>query len=228
MGQRSLNREGLTAMQALFVEKVVEFPGNFKKAAEEAGFLNPTKALGDLLAKEPVREAIMRRQAEIRDKTDVRVVQVVEEVARVAFFDPRVMFNDNQTLRSIKDLPPEAARCIKDFKVVERIVPRDDGTEVTVRTVEVKLHDKMSALHQLALHLGFYKDQGKDTGDGTTNLNVNNTIVIDWNAMTNRAEIEDAYEQRIAREGGKPSALIPVKTKTVKPSSPPREVDDGE
>jgi hypothetical protein len=82
--------------------------------------------------------------------------RLLEEISHAAFFDPLELFNEDGTLKDLRDVPENARRAIAQFKVAE-YSDRDSGRKGVIK--EVKLVSKGSALTLAGRHL---KGQGSD------------------------------------------------------------------
>ena len=136
-----------------------------KEAAIRAGYpARSAKQIGhELLLVPEVRRLIETAQARLRDKTELSVERVVEELRRIAFGDLRALFDEHGHLRPLRDLPEEVAAMLASVKVVTR--PVAGGQKGDVEYVhEIKAWDKPRALETLARHLGMLLDRTKLEG----------------------------------------------------------------
>jgi hypothetical protein len=76
--------------------------------------------------------------------------RLLEEISHAAFFDPLDLFNEDGTLKDLRDVPEGARRAIAQFKVAE-FSDRDLGRKGVMK--EVKLVSKGSALTLAERHL---------------------------------------------------------------------------
>jgi hypothetical protein len=76
--------------------------------------------------------------------------RLLEEISHAAFFDPLDLFNEDGTLKDMRDVPEGARRAIAQFKVAE-FSDRDLGRKGVMK--EVKLVSKGSALTLAERHL---------------------------------------------------------------------------
>lgn len=185
-----VNKEGMTARQQLFVIEYLKNPVG-KEAAERAGFKSPAAAAVKLLDGKQypqVCEAILQGMEEKRKKSTIEAHHIVEELAKVGFLNVKRLFDKEGSLLPVHELPDDVACCVKEFKVSQRVGMGAKGEQVKVRTVEVKLHDKLNALQQLANHLGFLKE--------VQVINTTN-VVVDWGGLHGRRQIVDVVEQQI-------------------------------
>lgn len=129
-----------------------------------------------------VQEYISEKQQEIEKRTEVTQDMVIKELANIAFFNIKNIYNGNGTLKAVKDIDEETIRAISSVKVLQKAGAMKinidmDGKDNEVpiehiqeQTIEFKTNDKVKALELLGKHLGMFKE--KVTIDG--NINTNN------------------------------------------------------
>ncbi len=145
--------EGLELRQRIFVhEFLVDL--NASAAAKRAGYSPKTAHVTaiKILKKPLVQEAIFRAMQERVHRTDIEADRVLQELACIAFIDPKNLFNDEGVLREIVEMGGEVRRSISSFEV------SSDGR------VKVKFSDKVRALELLMKHLGMIQSS-KALGD---------------------------------------------------------------
>lgn len=82
--------------------------------------------------------------------------RVMEEYARLAFFDTRTFFDDGGNLKAMKDLTPEQGSALAGIEVLIKNAKAGDGVTDTIH--KIKLWDKTKALDSLAKHFGVLKE----------------------------------------------------------------------
>jgi phage terminase small subunit len=162
----------LTPKQERFVQLYLE-PGqkgylNATQAAIGAGYSAKSAELigHQLLKKTKVAESISKAQAKTARKFEITRDRITQEYACMAFLDPRDIFEDDGSIKLIRDMPESARRALASFDVNE-IFDRADGDQKTAIGLakRVKFHGKREALRDLCEMLGFMK--------GTHDINVN-------------------------------------------------------
>lgn len=128
-----------------------------------------------------VQEYISEKQKEIEERTEITQDKVIKELANIAFFNIKNIYNNNGTLKAIKDIDEETIRAISSVKVLQKagamkisINMEGKDNEVPIehiqeQTIEFKTNDKVKALELLGRHLGMFKE--KVTIDGNVNTN---------------------------------------------------------
>jgi len=149
----SMARE-LTPKQERFVaEYLVDL--NATQAAVRAKYSPKSAArIGqELLNKTHIAEAIQKAQARRAARSEITADQVVRELARVAFADPRRVFiwgRGGVTLRESVNLTDDEAAVVSE---VSQTVTEAGGS------IKAKLCDKVKALELLGRHLGMFTDK---------------------------------------------------------------------
>lgn len=173
----------LTPKQRRFVQELM-VDENAKQAAIRAGY-SPAHAeqSGPRLARTPhVKAAIGEARKEVAERMALRQDQVIAELKRIIFADPRKAFDAEGNPIPVHELPEDVARAIAATEVRVVDVPGetlDDGHEVKARAVasvkKWKWWDKTKGLELAMRHLGMLdkKKDGEGDGEGVTvNINV--------------------------------------------------------
>lgn len=152
----------LTDKQKRFVEEyLVDL--NATQAAIRAGYSekNADKIGHELLGKTRVSEAIRAAMDSRSARTQITQDMVLRELAAIGFSNVtdyvRIDQNGLVCLTPTDNLTREQQRAISAIK---------DGKY----GVELRLHDKLSALEQLGKHLGLFDGKGGQKGAGENNL----------------------------------------------------------
>lgn len=139
----------MTPKQQRFVEEyLVDL--NATQAAIRAGYSTRTanEQGARLLANVSVTKAVAARRAALSEKVEVTQERIVEEYARMAFYDPASLARRPITGPSdIPKLPEEVRRAIVGWSW-------DKAGNFTL-----KLADKNAALTNLGRHLGMFQDK---------------------------------------------------------------------
>jgi len=104
----------------------------------------------------------------------------------MAFFDPRDLYEENGSLKPVKDLSDDAAAAISGFKVREGV----DGT----RTYDVSFVSKLEALKVL----GKYKNIFRDTPGFGINVEKGGVLVVPMplEELEWEKQAKDYYQRR--------------------------------
>lgn len=157
---------GLTLKQERFVAEYL-IDGNAKRSAEAAGYSVKTAVRigSELLAKPAVRAAIDAGQKRTLAKLEVTAERVLQEVARVAFFDIRKIFNADGTLKRVHELDDDTAAAVAGIEVVE--IGADGQLTISKK---IKASDKGGALDKLMRHLGLYEKDNGQLGEAVSRI----------------------------------------------------------
>src|SRR5690606_14509916 len=113
----------LTAKQRRFVEEYL-IDLNATQAAIRAGYSSRTAGqIGDENLKKPqIAAAVQAAQAERSARTQITQDRVLTELARIAFFDIRKLYNDDGSMKRPHELDDDAAAVLAGVDVVETAV----------------------------------------------------------------------------------------------------------
>lgn len=166
VGESEVKRvAGLTDKQKRFVDEyLVDL--NATQAAKRAGYKDPNIGR-QLITKNNVSEEIRKRKNELSDKTGITQEMVLREYAKIAFFDPRKLFQDNGQPKDITMLDDDTAGALAGLDVMEEYEGHGQDREFVGYTKKYKIADKLRALDALGKHLGLFdKDGGDEDNEG--------------------------------------------------------------
>ena len=158
----------LTAKQQKFVDEYL-IDLNATQAAIRAGYkkteYTDTNA-NKLLENTRIREAVDKSMAERSRRTGINQDRVIQELARIAFVNPKNIIDfEDASVRP--DVTEDDLACIQSVKV-----KTTDGPKGTSMEREVKLNDKMKALEQLGKHLGMFTEKVELDADMDLNITI--------------------------------------------------------
>ncbi len=120
-----------------------------KKTATEMGYEN--------LRKPHIQKEIGRLNKDRSDKTEITVQRVLEELARIAFLDPKDIFDKDMDLLPLSEMSEDARRAIAGIETVSTVSDKDSK----YTTKKVKLINKDRALELIGRHLEMFTDRLK-------------------------------------------------------------------
>jgi|SRR5882724_6265468 len=128
---------------------------NATQAAIRCGYSKKTADVQGprLLGKVRVRAAVDALLAKITEKAEITAEDILRSLAKIAFLDFRKAFNDDGTLKSVRDMPPEVAEAISSIET--------DDAHGEIK--KIKFWDKTKALEMLGRHLEMFTDKTKLT-----------------------------------------------------------------
>jgi len=152
----------LTAKQKRFVDEYL-IDLNATQAAIRAGYSKSTARITacENLTKPNIADAIAAAMIERQKRTQITQDRVLEELARIAFFDIRKLYNTDGSLKRPDELDDDAAAVLSGVDVTE--MGGNDGP-VTF-TKKAKVFDKTAALTLAMRHLGMLKDKVEHSGE---------------------------------------------------------------
>ncbi len=150
----------LTPKQERFIEEYL-IDLNATQAAIRAGYSKKTaNEIGcQNLAKLNISIAIQEAVAARSKRTEITQDRVLEELARLAFFDIRKLYDEDGNLLPIHELPEEVAAAIGGLDV--QSVGGDDSI---VTTKKIKVIDKKGSLELIGRHLKMFTDKTELSG----------------------------------------------------------------
>lgn len=160
----------MTPKQERFVQEyLVDL--NATQAAIRAGYSERTaKVIGhENLTKPDVQAAIAAAQQERAKRTGITQDRVLQELARIAFFDIRKLYSEDGALKPMHELDDDAAAVLAGVDVVEmaggmKVEVDGQMQHVPMYTKKAKIPDKVGALGLAMRHLGMLKDKMEHSG----------------------------------------------------------------
>jgi phage terminase small subunit len=110
-------------------------------------------------------------QNKLCNRNMVTVERVLQEYARLGFFDPRKLFNEEGKPKSIVELDDDTAAAVAGLDVQEEWEGYGEDRIFVGYTKKYKLADKKGALDSMAKTLGMFTDKIE-----STNVNLNDDI----------------------------------------------------
>jgi phage terminase small subunit len=92
-------------------------------------------------------------------RVEITADNVLREIARLGFSDPRKLFDENGNLKPIHELDDDIAAAVAGIDVVVR----GDG-ENALQVRKIKFWDKNNALEKLGKHLRLWTERHEHTG----------------------------------------------------------------
>jgi phage terminase small subunit len=161
-------RRKLPLRQVQFVEEyLVDL--NATKAAKRAGYSEKTAySQGQRLLKNVEIQALLQeRRAKLSEKLEISAERVLQEQAKLAFYNVLDLFNDDGTMKPISEIQANLGAAINGLDIVDITSFKDDDGPQVLQTLlkKVKFHDKGKALDALSKHLGLYEVDNTQRGN---------------------------------------------------------------
>lgn len=161
----------LTQKQKLFVkEYLVDL--NATRAAIRAGYSEKTaEAIGyENLRKPQIDVAIQAAMTKRSQRVEITQDRVLLEYARLAFFDPRRLFDADGSPKPITELDDDTAAALVGLDMQEVYEGTGDSRVFEGYIKKYKLANKLGALDSLGKHLGLLDGKGGQDGRQENNL----------------------------------------------------------
>ncbi len=147
-------------------EYVIDLNGT--RAAIAAGY-SPNGAnskAAQLLATVRVQKRVEELLAKRASKLEIKADRVLEELAKLAFLDPRKFYREDGSLRQVTELDDDTAAClagIEHEKLYEHYA-KGQASEIGT-TTKIKFHDKGQNLERLGRHLKLFTEKVEISAD---------------------------------------------------------------
>ena len=163
----------LTPKQRRFVnEYLIDL--NATQAAIRAGYSKKTaKDIGgENLSKPAIQAEIQKRQVKLQNTLEITQDRVLQEYARLAFYDPRKLFQPDGTPKPIEALDDDTAAALAGLEVREEFEGAGENRTFVGYTKKYKLANKLGALDSLAKHLGLFEPKEEDFEEETIKIEI--------------------------------------------------------
>jgi phage terminase small subunit len=183
----------LTPKQLLFVaEYIIDF--NASLAAQRAGYSK--RASGNQgyqnLMRPEIQAAITNELKQRERRTHISQDRVLQELAAIAFFDPRKLFNPDGSPIPINELDDSTAAALAGLDVQEEFEGSGADRVFVGYTKKYKVSDKNTALANAMRHLGMLRDKveitGEDGGPVAMNLTASQQLLQNLKGKLNAAK----------------------------------------
>lgn len=151
-----------------FVEHYLANGCNARQAALAAGFSpkSADNAAYRLLKNAQVMHRIDERQQALASKFEINTESVLKNLAQTIYFDPRKLYNQDGSLKSIHELDEDTAMALAGFEAFEEFAGRGAERAVIGFTKKIKWLDKNAARDQANKILGHYKKDNEQPNAG--------------------------------------------------------------
>jgi phage terminase small subunit len=109
----------------------------------------------------PIQAAMDKRA----DKLEITADRVLQEIAKLAFNDPRKFFESDGSLKRIQDLDDDTAACIAGMEVIELFEGSGEQKHAYGLLKKIKIADKGHNLERLGRHLKLFTDKTEHSGN---------------------------------------------------------------
>lgn len=150
---------GLTENEKRFCDEfLVDYNGT--RAAIRAGYSKKSACsqASRLLTKAKVQQYLTQKKQKVADKLEITMERTLNEIGRIAFQDPRRLFNADGTFKSIHELDDDTAAVLSGTEIEESFTEKNKVKLSTGRNIKLKFWPKDKALEMLAKHFKIYSD----------------------------------------------------------------------
>ncbi len=160
---RVIAEKKLTPKQKRFVDEYL-IDLNATQAAIRAGYSPKTanEQGARLLANVSIAQTIQKAMQDREQRTEITQDRVLQEYARLAFYDPRKLFQPDGTPKPIEALDDDTAAALAGLEVREEFEGAGENRAFVGYTKKYKLANKLGALDSLAKHLGMLDGKGRE------------------------------------------------------------------
>jgi phage terminase small subunit len=110
-----------------------------------------------IFAKPNIKRRIAELRAERNKRLEISADKVLAEIAKLAFYDPRELFDSDGRLKPIDELDPDHAAIIGGIETLHKVIGDEkDGMAVITK---IKLADKGANLERLGRNLKLFTDK---------------------------------------------------------------------
>lgn len=155
----------LTKKQGLFVAEYLT-DLNATRAAISAGYSKKgAEQTGSVLLRNPkVAEQISKKHGKRLGKLEITADRVLQEIAKLAFYDPGNMLEDDGSMKQVKDIDDHTRMAIAGLEVTELSEGVGEQKHVYGLCKKIKLADKGANLERLGRHLKLFTDKSELSG----------------------------------------------------------------
>lgn len=159
---QSKDADGLTQQKRLFAAEYVK-DNNATRAAIRAGYSAATaqqqgsRLLKNVVVRRLIEQLQQQAIAKVQADTGITLERTLREIARIAFFDPRQMFDEDGNPMALTALSDDTAAVVAGLDVLEEWDGAGEARVLRGYVKKWKLADKKGALDMLMKHLGGYK-----------------------------------------------------------------------
>jgi phage terminase small subunit len=175
MGNRKENKQGqdkaINARQEAFCQEyIVDL--NQAAAAKRAGYTESRAHItgAELMADPRVQARIAELQRERTARTQITQDRVLQELARLAFFDIRKLLHPDGSAKLITELDDDTAAALAGMDIFEEFAGSGEERIQIGYTKKYKITDKKGSLELLMRHMGMLNDKLKLQGDAANPL----------------------------------------------------------
>jgi phage terminase small subunit len=165
-------KDAQNAKHVAFAHAYIANGQNGTQAAIEAGYSvnGAATAARRMLRIAQVKQIIADSTAKAAEISGLSVERTLKEIARIAYSDPRKLFDENGKLIDIHKLDDDTAATIASVDVDELFEGSGKEREQVGNTKKIKVWDKNAALEKAMKFHGLYEKDNKQKTDGIESI----------------------------------------------------------
>jgi phage terminase small subunit len=154
----------MTPKQDRFVAEYLANGLNATQAAVAAGYSEKTAQQqgSRLLLNGDVAAAVSGKTTLLMEKLEITADMVLQEIGKLAFFDPRKLFNADGSMKLISEIDDRSAASLAGFDVCELFEGTGDQKHAYGLLKKVKLVDKTRNLEMLGRYFKMFTGDKED------------------------------------------------------------------
>jgi phage terminase small subunit len=182
MDHEEIITENLTPRQILFCQRyVLDFNGtqSYKEIYKDVDNLVAAASASRLLTNGNIIKYISKLKEDASNSLRITRESLLNLTKGLAYYDPRKFFNEDGSLKQIKELDEETAFALSSFEITEEKGGDGQGNQVTLGyTKKFKTSDRKAAIDILNKMLGYYAPEKVANTDSQGNDVKPSNIVI--------------------------------------------------
>ncbi len=91
------------------------------------------------------------------ERLEITADRVLQEIAKLAFHDPRKFFDEDGRIKPISEIDDDTAMCLSGLETMHKIV--GDEKDGCIVLTKIKIADKGQNLERLGKHLKLFTDK---------------------------------------------------------------------
>lgn len=128
----------------------------YKRAGYKARGPSGIAAANTIFMKPSFQEYLKQKMQERERRTNITKDKVLQELWRIATLDPRKFYNNDGSVKKIKEMDDDTAAAISSFDVTKIKKPKDEQDEMKILAARIRCWDKEKALIEVGKHLGMF------------------------------------------------------------------------
>jgi len=156
----------LTPRQERFCQEYIK-DLNATQAAIRSGYKQPNVQGPTLLVKNSIKNRIAELTKPRTEAAGLTAERVLQEIQRISCCDIGQAFNEDGTLKPLKDMPEDVRRAISAIEIEEKREADSDDGKVFGTVKKIKFWDKNKAIEMAGKYHKLFTDKVEHSGSVT-------------------------------------------------------------